>query len=42
MEVSYEITRRKKTAGDRGLISLAEIISWLQLPVQLELQEHLS
>ena len=34
VEVSYEITRRKKTAADRGLISLAEIISWLQL------QEH--
>lgn len=42
MEFSYEITKRKKTAADRGLISLVEIIFWLQLLVQLELQEHLS
>jgi hypothetical protein len=42
----FDIATRKKTAADRGFITLAEITSWLQalaqLQVQLMLQEHLS
>jgi hypothetical protein len=45
---SYVYVTRKKTAADRGLIAITEIISWLQalvlvrLQVQLVLQEYLS
>ena len=34
----FDIATRKKTAADRGFITLAEITSWLQALAQLQVQ----